>query len=95
MRTIDEVNDEYNRNAVYDEEIYYKCISQSRDANEAGEDNDTHLQNRIIMNNFISGNYESNRRLSTISFSGQKQENEAHDKKFQVYRKSPLFPKVL
>ena len=99
MQLIDEVNNARNRNGGYEEEIYYRCISRSREKTETDEDKDAYIQNRIIMNNFVSGSYESNRRPSIASFP-ELEEAAADDKMlskvpFEVYRKSPLFPKLL
>ena len=78
---------------LYEEEIYYRCISQGHGEVVTNEDSDDCLQNRIIMNNFVTNEEKVNLRPRNFSFD-QQQEKETEAQILQGCRRSPYFPNI-
>ena len=77
----------------YEEEIYFRTISRSRNDITSNDDNSKDFQNQIIMNNFVTNEDNFGRRPSNISFD-QDQDKQLRHQMLQGYRKQHLFPKL-
>ena len=80
----------------YEEEIYFRSVSRSRNDLTSNEDNDTDFQNQVILNNFVaerSDDDQFDRRPNNISIN-QEKEKQFQNQISRGYRKQQLFPKL-
>ena len=74
----------------YEEEIYFRSVSRSRNDLTSNEDNDNDFQNQVILNNFVD---QFDRRQSNFSIQ-QDNEKQFRNQMVNGYRKQQFFPKL-
>ena len=77
----------------YEEEIYYRSFSRSRNDLTSNEDNDTDFQNKVILNNFVQDDH-FDRRQSNFSINHDN-EKQFLNQMIHGYRKQKLLPKLV